>query len=600
LLAQLTLYPVQNNTQSLLTVAKVKSLAPLVLPFWDDFSSPVNSDTLWDEKSTVWVNSGMGINPPTINVATFDGLDANGVPYSPNPNQNLDYGLTDSLISRRIKMTDVPLFERNSVFLSFFYQWGGYGEPPDLNDFLRVEFLNSEGVWEAVVTLQSNDQELPNEFYSQTIRINQDRFFHDDFQFRFQSSGRQSGRYDSWNIDYVYLNKGRDENDLLQGFPDRAPTVLLTALFGRYYSLPQRHFISDTENNTGYPSFAVHNLSSIPQPMNYDVHANLTRYEGGVPSEQTFTVATAQPILPTVAGFETRELTFTSKPDLSPYVTADSVFLTLQTTLITGDSVNTGFEPLDFYMNDTIRQQYTLKDYYAYDDGSAEYAVGLAASGNLAAYRFVLKTGSQDTLNGVYVHYPFTAGTSASNTLFMVWSNDNGKPGQLLLEELVPVQRKANNEFILRPFIQSVIVKDTFFIGWRQPITGRVQFGLDASQDTGEHLFENVTGNWVQNTLIKGSVMLRPRFGTGDLITSIYEPVTEISIYPNPNLGEFTVRGEFSQLQILSSTGQTMAFETEDHGEEKRIRVSHAAPGLYILRYRAGNRFLAEKMIIRN
>ncbi|MDH4059001.1 MAG: T9SS type A sorting domain-containing protein, partial [Cyclobacteriaceae bacterium] len=432
-----------------------------------------------------------------------------------------------------------------------------------------------------------------------SIRINQDKYYHDDFQFRFRSSGRKSGRYDTWHIDYIYMNRGRTDTDLSLGFPDRAPYLYLTSLFGEYFSIPHNHFITDTNGNTGFPTFGISNLSSIPQPMNYTVNGDLKVFTNGVSTDQSLNVASAVPILPTMQGFEKREITFSSKPNLASIATADSVFLTLQTTLVTGDSVNTGFEPINFYLNDTIRQTYTLKDFYAYDDGSAEYAVGLTQTGNMAAYRFVLKTNAQDTINGVYIHYPYTSGTSASNTKFMVWDNDNGKPGQLLMEELVPVQRKSNNEFILRAFVQSVIVQDTFFIGWRQPLSGRVQIGLDAQNNSGDQLFVNVTGNWVENYAISGSVMIRPRFGTGDVVTSIEERYSEIEVFPNPNTGEFIIKGELNHIEIISSTGQPVQFQKEEFEQEKRIRITNPTQGLFILRYQSGNNFFAKKIVIK-
>jgi hypothetical protein len=598
--AQLTLSPIEKNTGNVPGFSsRTKSLTPMSMPFWDDFSAQANTDTLWEHKSTVWINSGMGIKPPTVNVATFDGLDENGVPYSPGSNQNLEFGITDSLVSRSIKMTEVPLFQRNSVFLSFYYQWGGFGEVPDENDFLRLEFLTNTGIWETILTLQSNDAQLSTQFYSTTIRINQDKFYHDDFKFRFRSSGRKSGRYDTWNIDYIYLNKGRTASDLNSGFPDRAPYLPMTALFEPYYAVPQRHFISNPEENTSLLTFGLSNLSSIPQPMNYDIDAFITAYTNDVKTEVVFPVAKAQPILPSITAFEKRAITFTTKPDLSPFITADSLSVIIKTTLVTGDSVNTGFEPLDFYVNDTLRHTYVLKDYYAYDDGSAEYAVGLTQSGNRAAYQFILKTSEEDTLNGLYIHYPFTSGTSALSTLFTIYTNKDGKPDAVLYEETIPVQRRANSAFILFPFTQSVLVKDTFYIGWRQPISGRVQIGLDASQNTGNHIFVNVTGAWVQNTLIEGSLMIRPRFGSGDIITALSEQPRGLSIYPNPNAGEFILRGDFTDLQIFSLTGKPMQYGSESFGEETHIQVHDAPSGIYVIRYRTNNRIFSEKIIIR-
>jgi hypothetical protein len=299
-----------------------------------------------------------------------------------------------------------------------------------------------------------------------------------------------------------------------------------------------------------------------------------------------------------VGPFETREVTFTAKPNLASFSTTDSLWLTIRTTLVTGDSVNTGFEPIDFYMNDTIQQTYILKDFYSYDDGTAEYAVGLTQTGNMAAYRYVLKSSDFDTLNGVYVHYPYTSGSSPTNVRFKVWDNKNGLPDQLILDELIPVQRKSNSEFIVRSLTQSLLVKDTIYIGWQQPAAERVQIGLDASQDSGDQIFVNITGNWVPNTSIQGSLMLRPRFGKGNIITGIEHDPKPLTVYPNPNHGEFTVQGEFNNLQIVSITGQSIPYTLSGSNNESIIRIMNPSPGVYILRYYHEGKPMTNKVIV--
>jgi hypothetical protein len=57
----------------------------LTLPFWDDFSFTVTErpdNSLWLDGANIWVNDGLGINPPSIRVATFDGTDGTGKPYN--------------------------------------------------------------------------------------------------------------------------------------------------------------------------------------------------------------------------------------------------------------------------------------------------------------------------------------------------------------------------------------------------------------------------------------------------------------------------------------------------------------------------------------
>ena len=115
----------QSGTQALDTV--------LSLPFWDDFSQ-IARDTLgfptpdtlrWTPESTnVRINTGLAINPPTVGVASFDGVDARGRPYNPAGAEGV---LSDSLESRPINLAAVPEAERNTVYLSFFLATTGVG-----------------------------------------------------------------------------------------------------------------------------------------------------------------------------------------------------------------------------------------------------------------------------------------------------------------------------------------------------------------------------------------------------------------------------------------------------------------------------------------
>ena len=195
-------------------------------------------DSLWVNNFKVWINNGLGLNPPSLNVATLNGLDsADNSPYS---NQAIATGFRDTLVSQPIKLNEVISAERNSVYLSFFYQWSGNGEPPDPSDYLRVDFRNDQGVWESVMTIRTISSFQKNEFYDTLLKVDGDRFFHENFQFRFMNYGRLSGPYDTWNIDYVYLNKNRTAND--RYLPDRTIISSLTNLFNDYRAVPYDHF----------------------------------------------------------------------------------------------------------------------------------------------------------------------------------------------------------------------------------------------------------------------------------------------------------------------------------------------------------------------
>lgn len=601
--AQLTVYPINQGNQQK-TVERQKSLPPMSLPFWDDFSTPNHTDTLWEDKANVWINSGAAIKPPTINVATFDGVNGAGVAYAPNPNQNLDVGPTDAMVSRKIKMTEVSIADQNSIFLSFFYQWGGFVEPPDANDKLELQFLDKDGNWDVRQTFQATTMQQPDSFYYYSIRINQGDYIHDDFQFRFQAYGRQSGKFDSWHIDYIYLHKGRTDGP--PSFPDRSAYTPLSAAFSKYHAIPVKHFFS--QQNQSFPSFGLSNLESITQPSNYKYSVNIRSFTNSVLSlESDFLLKDSVAISPTITPFEKRKIETDIVPDISNFDSnADSLIIRYTVTLQADDTIRSDFGNIDFRINDTLNTTYTLTDYYAYDDGIAEYAAGLAGNGNVAAYRFEMLTPDPDTLNGVYVHFANSYGTFASTVTFFVWDDDNGRPGDLLLEELVPVQRNSNNAFVLRPFIQSAIVQGTFYIGWEQPSSGRVLIGLDTNNETGDQIYVNTAGlsypnAWTQNALIKGSLMIRPRFGLGEITSSAEGGQPErIFPYPNPNRGEFFIDEKATQLQVFTSSGLSISFETFEEEENKtRVRLLQPLPGLYIVKYRVGTTYQAQKLIIR-
>jgi len=592
--AQLVVEPITKPATAVLKKnVRKQSLPALALPFWDDFSTPANTDTLWDNYYTVWINNDLGINPPSTGICSFDGLNELGLPY--NPNDPLAQGLTDSLVSRKIKMGDVPLALRNSVFFSFYYQWGGFGETPDPNDYITLEFKTNTGSWETVATLTSNDNEQPDVFYDTLIRINQDRFFHNDFQFRFRTFGRQSGRYDTWHIDYVYLNVNRSASNKF--YPDRAVFKHISSPLSPYQAIPYRHF-TDPVSHPAFsnPSVGLYNLSALNQPMNFDSFFALHVYENGTPTMSGGALSDSVPS--SLASLERKFFTLPNVPSKTLFTSsADSAFLRIYLRVNTRDTL---MSKPNFQLNDSSFVNSAFKDYYAYDDGSAEYAAGLTQAGNLAACRFVLSASGQDTLNGGYIHYPYTGWASPNIVTLKVWNNKNGKPGTLLTEQTIPVRREANSKFISFTLNPAVLVKDTVFIGWEQGSSGLVRIGLDTGHDSGNQIFVNTTGTWVVNDQVKGSLMLRPRFGTGNIITRIPdEPAPVVDLFPNPSSGEFYLRGEVSAIEVFSLTGQQVEILTRQWEAETWVKTLVTQSGLYLVRYRSGNSIQVKKVLIR-
>lgn len=640
--AQLMRYPSGSeqprriSTKAENAIARTKEIAPLVLPFFDDFSKPfdlIYPDTvLWENSHSIRVNDGMAIQPLTINVATFDGLNAAGMPY--NPNEVLLTGYTDTLLSRRIDLseTQVPLQERTTVYLSFFYQWQGNVEGPDDKDFLELSFkAAAEGGWQTVMTIFPKRKPDPAVFYDTIIQIGGDQFFHEGFQFMLRSFGRMSGPFDAWHVDYVYLNKGRNMNDL--SFPDRALSTQLGPLFGEYRAIPRDHFLSNDQLTP--PTFEIQNMKDEPASINFrtEGYFSSTNRKDKItyPAHKTV-ISKATPINITdnvLFAKEHRSVRMDTLPDINDPLQfpkdpgIDSTLIRLTIALQTRDNVpfnyaspeepdSTGdytrnYAPIRFTTNDTLTSDYVLSNYFAYDDGVAEYAAGLIEAGNLVAYEFELDTAyslKQDTLIGFNVYFPPYAITSNQTVDFFIYHEDAdnpGFPGELWLR--IPSKRvlkKQLNEFQRIEFLPALLIDEKkFYLGWQEPVAGEVMVGLDISNDTGDKIFVNTNGSWYRNDVVTGSLMLRPVFGSGIIDSSVgIEDEERFAIYPNPSRGTFYIEGMFNDLQIFSMTGEKIAWRADASKTLTEIKVETRTPGLYLIRYHDGKKLRSGKIII--
>src|SRR5690554_4543058 len=234
---------------------------PLTLPFWDDFSQGSVDEQKWENRGVV-SSMTIGIDPPSIGVVYLDGVDRQGKPYS---RQLLENGEGDQLTSLDFDLS--PFQAADSVYLSFFWQAGGKAEMPDSNDNLTLYFLDGNDNWVPVWETIGGDLEAREEFNQEMIRL-ENPFLHDKFRFRFVNSGRLSGPFDSWLIDYVYLDKGRSLYDVYH--EDRSLTQLPSSPFGKYNAVPL--FALDAED--GDPTTITNqfnNLSNRFRAMEYSI-----------------------------------------------------------------------------------------------------------------------------------------------------------------------------------------------------------------------------------------------------------------------------------------------------------------------------------------
>jgi hypothetical protein len=616
--AQLRLIQLPRTDQ-----AKTKTTArtqddPLTLPFFDDFSStPVldgNSitggtvlESHWELPASlsVYVNPGNGINPPSINVATLDGLNRVGLKYS---EQQLNNGFADTLVSQPIDLSllAVTLPERDFVYLSFFYQRGGNAEIPDRQDYLRLEFKKADGEWVEKMTYTPEQAPDNTLFYPATVQVVDAAFFHETFQFRFRNYGRLSGPFDAWNVDHIFLDKNRGDNFDLN---DVTFTRSISPLFGKYRSMPLEHF-RDSSLLTKLETevFSLWPNDSLPT-SGYDVVAwfhNTMGDESVLTDSSHF--ANGRGVRPLTSQtsrlvqFERLTVTLDRLPDtldVGQFNPAAHIDIDFEFSLNIKDSLG-NFQPDYFKTNDTINVSYHLDDYYAYDDGSAEYAAVLTNPGVRVAYAFdlVRKSDEPEFINNFEIYFPKWGIVQNLAPTFYVYDDNDGEPGEILWGGSVVISSLEQNQFQTVLMNDNVQVNKRFYIGWEAPVGGLIPVGLDYNNDTGDKILYRANGVWNVNDAIAGSLMIRPHMGEGVFTGVSEEDEKAVRAYPNPSRGVFYIQDDVSVVDAISITGQHVPVSSIREDGQTKIIIDEPSNGMYILRTSKGNRIHTQKIVV--
>lgn len=549
---------------------RLKASGPIELPFWDDFSgSNQYVDSAWWEFSSqvqVIAKPGIGIAPPSINVATFDGVNAFGEVYSDTKTD----GPVDSLVSRKIDLTKVPANLRNTVFLSFFFQAKGLGEQPEEQDSLLLYMKKADSTWQVVWPLNEPYPTDPTVFTEKFIQVSDPAFYHSEFQFMFRAIGRQNGWFDNWHIDYVYMDKRRALGD--NSYLDRTLTQLPTSILGEYSALPVEEYmvrsssgsiLSSTETN-------IRNLENDFQPIEYS--ATLTDTLSGVTLE---TLVDAQPLLL----FPKDAQTISAPPPATSAIDpGDTLLLELKylvnsgdknliDSIYNGDSDTVFYDNVNLRVNDTVRTYVSIQDYFAYDDGSAEVGAGINQRDGRLAYEYITETTL--FLDKIEAYFPNTDRNQAGSPIefFVLDDLDETETSTLGIINAA-VQHTGIDEFVTYNFTSTVVVTDTFYIGFRHKDVDQlwISLGLDKNTDTGDKIYANVSGVWAQNQSVVGSLMLRPRF-TNEVISAISEPLIATKVYPNPSQGRVQFNGSFDHIDAFDLLGKKVPIQITKEGE---------------------------------
>ncbi len=633
------------NEKSVDILKNAKDSQALSLPFFDDFSnnSKYPSSSNWSDINA-YVNNNYPVLPPSKGVATFDAADNKGHIYDyANP-----YGFSsDTLTSLEIRLDSLfgdrekALTVSDSLYLSFYYQPQGFGNAPESADSLILEFLavnendtiiieedpNAvppiladtiiiEG-WRSVWNTKGQDFETfyadgEQNFKQVMIPITDSaRFFNKHFRFRFRNIASIEGNnldsyisnVDQWNVDYVLL-------DAFRSYDDTEHTdIVLTSQPGsfiqEYTAMPWWQYESQFFNvMKSSVDMKISNLSGeyILGDYKYEIFngngASIYMYDGGESS------------LPPFAEMEfTNHAAFANPPIFEPGTSNNFIFPTygeaqdyvIQHTLEGDASVAQT-------SNDTLIYKQLFRNYYAYDDGSAETGYGFgSAYGEFAMYFEVHK---KDTLRGVQMmfNHIFNEDQTPRPFTIKVWEYSNGNPGDLLYSQTFNYPITYDDDlFNIYKFDEYIVLnpRQEFFIGLEQVSDEFLNIGFDRNNDKRERVYINVSGNW-NNSSIAGVPMLRPVMG-GTISNGPYgEDEIEafsINLYPNPVVDgvlKVNIEGQPSDydIEIFGVNGQMVYRKSLS----QRINCNNFVSGVYFARIidKRKNAVVVKKLIISN
>ncbi len=567
----------------------------LTLPFFEDFStSGETPDTSrWQGSQNVFVNDALSKNPPSYKAATFDGLNQNGRAYRISGTSTAP---TDSLMSHTIDLSTVS--PSDSVYFSFFWQAGGYGESPEERDSLVLQFF-ADTAWVSQWKMIGDPDTIITDFQQVLIPIKNQRYFNNKFKFKFVAYGRPSGPFDVWHVDYIFLNKNRSQSDSV--YADRTLVNKPTSLFAPFASIPAEVFYSDPSKFTSqFRTIGINlNLNGNNQTVSsfYTIEditdTKVVLSSGSLinerdPDSKEFIPGVENPLISP----ETFNFTV-------PFTPLDSQILQLTLSIDPKDQLLEDTEGnitnIDHKINDTIRQQYLLQDHYAYDDGSAEFAVGINKKYGKIAMQYVIPV--SDTLTHIDIHFPHIAPSSDSSIInIMVWDRLNEE--KIFLSQRYTIQPSTErNQFQRIALNRQKVVKDTIYIGFQQNEAVFIPVGFDRNNpEAKSNVFYRTGEFWSQNENLDGALMIRPVFAkAGEIILSNAHVEQSFTLYPNPAPnGRFRISGSYERLSVYSLSG-SLVYESE-------TKAIHELPshqkGLFIVKISNGGEHFTFKLIV--
>jgi hypothetical protein len=565
---------------------------------------PPSGNALW-QNDNVLINDDYAWNPPSYGVATFDGLNREGRAYD-NGSLNT-YGETDFLTS--VPFNIGYLQEADSVFLSFWYQPQGAGrDAPESEDSLVLEFFNpTQKQWQFAWGVRGTAR-AP---FKQELILLSDTYLQDNFQFRFKAKGNRSGAYDIWNIDHVYLDRGRNQNDTTS--TDIGIGRTYTSMLKEYSSVPFWQYAALTSalmKDTASMLIVNNTTTSRTTAFRYFIEDPDGIYYPEFPFPANLNTSISVP----GNGFENWELPLLNAPVNFSYPVADmDTAHTYVTSFIAKLSNLSGGD--DFPLNDTLYHEQRFDHYLAYDNGSAEAGYGVNVTDTTFGKRALIAqeftTLVDDTLNAISFYFlPQGLDLEGAKFNLCVWK-DLTPTGLIYRKPAVDqVYYGAKNGFLTYLLDTSIVISGTFYVGFEQQTQRSLNVGYDFKNDRKSKLFYSIDGGAsflnASAAIQPGTAMIRPYFRVDNNQVSTVELIQEemdFIIYPNPTRGAITVQINNKKenfkvdLTVFDLQGRQL-IEKSIKQPNAQLDLTNLDNGLYFIRLSGLNGSVKTKRII--
>lgn len=558
----------------------------------DDFSypGPYPDPAIWLD-SFAYINRTYPYSPPTIGVATFDGLDQRGYPYDFTAAQNSSR-LADYLTSKPINLSKFTAAD--SINFSFYYQPQGRGNAPALKDSLVLEFKAAgsstwDHIWAKTGSSMNTKDTIKWGFFMIPLK---DSYLKKGFQFRFKNYATVSGALDHWHIDLVHLKPS--SNKIIS---DVTFQYQLPSLLKNYYVMPWRQYDTTYMKST----IAIPVRNNDKDPRNIQLGYKITDPNAG--AFYDFLAAyNTETYLPN-GQYKIYYVTDTSKNATANTFIRKIPKLTGPASYVESAKLSTN--PDYILSNSSIEYEQKFGNYFAYDDGTAESAFALNSLNAQFAMKFQLNV--DDSLRYVDIYFnPILSNAAQFTFNLKVWADGGGVPGAEIASSptLTPRYSKAGLNTIIRYGLGAPLglPAGTFYIGFLQNTNNSLGVGLDLNTNSQFNSFYNNGTGW-NTSPIAGSAILHPVFGKDSTVMAVSDMAIQdklIELYPNPATTELNIRSgdngthKFNYM-IVDAFGRLV--ENTTLITPAVIDISNLSKGIYFIRVSEGNTTTTKKFI---